>query len=194
MHKEKLTLENVKKDFLSLESHYFWNIVDWHATYILPYLLLTVVIGVFLRSISLCILTALPIVYHAVRLYKEWKEHNEVKKAIQSITDRTQVSVSIEKFSHIAEEIVYEPHSFVSRRRYKMRPVDFMHFMSGAAWRVPSFHRHYNWSSDNYITLKGLDNISTLGEEYFFVSIQNQSKISYVYPCELFDLADDMKL
>lgn len=194
MHKDKLTLENVKKDFLALETYYFLNILDWRYTYLLPFIALTMVAGVGLRSISLGVLASIPVFYHAVRLYKEWKEHNEVKKAIQSITDRTQVSVSIEKFSHIAEEIVYEPHSFVSRRRYKTRPVDYMHFMSGAAWRVPNFSKHYNWSSDKYMTLRGLDNISTLGEEYFFVCLQNQSKISYVYPCELFELADDMKL
>ncbi len=106
-------------------------------------------------------------IYHYVIAYREYKAQ---KKELSHAFDRGDISISLERLSHISEETIYEPHM---EHRYAYKPgmrdtkeVKFYYFSAGRSWRVPSTDCHYKWSKDYYLTTMGLLNISVEGNEF----------------------------
>ena len=92
-------------------------------------------------------------------------------------------------FSHIAKETVYEPHGQGLEIHLRKTVYDYT-FSSGRRWRVPepTVRKHYAWSKECGVSNKGLEQISVSGNTFYFISLQSDQEISYIYPCKLFAL------
>ena len=192
MKKEALTLANITKDLRQIAFLNRSNAEEWRFTYIIPITLIAVIIGIILDSILVGLLIFSVAAYHIVCYVREYKVHKEKVRAIEAVIERGDISISVEKLSHIAEETIYEPHTH-GKHSHATKTVTFFYFMSGGSWRVPDVGRHYEWSKDYYISSKGLENISVNGDEFFYISLQGYYDIAYVYPCKFFVLDDDLK-
>ena len=122
----------------------------------------------------------------------EYKEYKTKKAAILSLIERGKISISTETFSHIANDLVYEPHR-VFRRAWATKMITLYYFNGGSSWRVPLFAKHYEWSKEYFISSQGLKNISIKGDEFYFVSLQAYNDIAYIYPCKNFELDESLK-
>ena len=111
MKKEKLTLDGIKQDLLKIADFQLSNKTDWRFSYIVPITLLAVMAGVFLKNIFVGLLIFSVAAYHIVRFVMEYKEHKNAKNAVISLIERGEISISTERFSHIANETIYEPNN-----------------------------------------------------------------------------------
>lgn len=192
MKKEKITLDAIKSDLLTVAKDQIFNKTEWRISYVFPTILLAVCFGVFLKILSLGLLFFSVAAYHIVRYVIELMQYQSNKKAIISFTSRGEISITNEVFSHIANETVYEPHGVWrtgGHIRIKFcKSITLYHFNSGSSWRAPRLDEHYSWSKEFHISRKGLGNISILGDEFLFIRLQKNCDISYVYPCKNFEL------
>ena len=192
MKKEAITLYYVKNDLEKIAYSTISNAGDWRFSYIIPFTLLAILIGVFLGSIVVGVLIFSVAAYHIVQYCIAVREYKAQKKALQSTLDRGDVSVSVKTLSHIKAETIYEPHA-VGKHRNSTKTAIFFHFYSGGSWRVPDVFEHYVWSKDYCLSSKGLDNISLQGDEFFYISLQGYYNVAYIYPCKLFELDETLK-
>ena len=186
MKKEKLTLESIKKDFEKIVS---WQIVvksEAHLVYIIPILALAIIAGILVH-VLLGIVISLFAVYPIIRLVSEVRDNGRHRRAILDLVDRGDVSISVEKLSHIAEQTVYEPHRHYRRTRSTKEATVF-YFEGGSSWRVPEVYRHYEWSTECYFSTAGLCNVSLGGDEFYIVSVQGEHDVRYIYPRKFFEL------
>ncbi len=165
----------------------FANREDSRLRYIIPVTLLALIVGFLLKNVLIGLLIFALAAYHLVRYIIERKDYMDNKKAIKEMIERGDVAVSVETLSHIAEETVYEPNRVVQRDRV-IKTVKRYCFASGASWRVSRVDRHYGWSRECFISTKGLENISISGDEFFYISLQENHEIAYIYPCKSFEL------
>lgn len=186
MTKEKLTIDAIRQDLKRIAAWSISNKAGWRFSFIIPITLLAVLMGILLRNPWIGILIFLVALYHIIRYVIAYHEYKAKKRAVLEILDRADISISVERFSHIAVETVYEPHSGGSGNSAKA--VKVFCFQSFANWRVPPFDRHYKWSKEFDISTKGLENISIKGDDFFYVSLQEHPDIAYIYPCKNFDL------
>ena len=128
-------------------------------------------------------------VYHALRLGIELAKCNKRKKESLSSIDRGDISISVEKLSHFSIESRYDPRV---GSRHNTRDEYWLYFMSGVSWMIP-FGMLYDWSKDYHISTEGMKNIAVAGNEYYFVTLQGNYNISYVYPCDFFELDEKLK-
>ena len=187
MKKETLTMEAIKTDLIKIVNYQVSNKADWRFSYIVPLTALAILLGLFTKNILIGIAIFCIAAYHIVRFIMESKAHKIQKAAILSVIARGEISVSTETFSHIANDVIYEPHR-VGGRGKLTKTVTLYHFNGGSSWRAPLFAKHYEWSKEYYISPKGLENISIEGDEFYFVSLQSYHDISYIYPCKNFEL------
>ena len=187
MKKETLTLESIKSDLIKIANYQMDNKSDWRFTYIIPITALAILLGVFTKSVFIGITVFCVAAYHIVRFIIEYKEYRAKKSAILSVIERGEISISKETFSHVAREVVYEPHR-VGKRSRTTKTITLYHFDGGSSWRMPLFSKHYEWSKEYYISSNGLENISIKGDEFYFVSLQSHHDVSYIYPCKNFEL------
>ena len=187
MVKEKITLQAISKDLKKAADSQMWNREEWRFSYIIPITLLAILVGVLLKNVLVGVIIFLVAAYHIVRYVMEYRVYKTEKKAVLSIIERGDISISVEKLSHIAKETVYEPHT-VGRHSRATKTVTFFHFVGGGSWRVPDTVKHYEWSKDHYLSLKGLENISVSGDEFYQISLQGFHDIVYIYPCKTFEL------
>ena len=192
MKKEKLTLEAIKQDLMKMINFQLSNKTDWRFSYIIPVTLLAVMAGILLKNVIIGLLIFSIAAYHIVLYVIEYREHKQSKLAIISLVERGEISISNEVFSHIANETIYEPHR-VGRRTRSTKTITVYYFNSGSSWRVPNVDKHYAWSNEFYISSKGLENISIAGDEFYFVSLQANHEIAYIYPCKNFELDATLK-
>ena len=192
MQKEMLTMQGIKQDLGRIVRFHISNKSDWRATYIVPCTLGAIIVGVLLKNIWIALLIFSVAAYHIVHYVREYREYRAQKNAIKGALERGDVSISVARLSHIAREIIYEPH-LAGRHMHKTKEVTFYYFEGGARWREPCFGTHYAWSRELSLTSKGLDNISVQGDEFFYVSLQGYADIVYVYPCKLFALDETLK-
>ena len=192
MHKEKLTLFNIKHDLHNVASFKISNASDWRFSYIVPITLLAIMIGVLTKSILIGLLIFSVAAYHIVLYIPSCKEYFRQKKAIKEALDRGDISISVEKLSHIGTESIYEPH-MGGRRVHEFKTVTFYYFVSGTRWRLPEVYKHYGWSKEYYLSNKGLENISVEGNEFYYISLQGEYDIAYIYPCKIFQLDAGLK-
>ncbi len=207
MHKETLTLFNIKHDLYKVASFKISNASDWRFAYIFPFTLLAIVIGVFTKSILIGLLIFSVAAYHIVLYIPSCREYFRQKKAIKEALDRGDISISVERLSHIGIESIYEPHMafrrvrdikdvtfyyFVSGTRWRL-PEVYKRYMSGTRWRLTEVYKHYGWSKEYYLSNEGLANISVEGNEFYYISLRGEYDIAYIYPCKIFQLDASLK-
>ena len=192
MKKEKLTLEAIKQDLMKTVGFQLSNKTDWRFSYIVPITLLAVMIGILLKNVLIGLLIFSIAAYHIVRYVIEYRAYSQKKNAVISMIEREEISISNEIFSHIATETIYEPHR-VGGRALAIKTITVYYFNGGSSWRLPSVDKHYDWSKDFYISSKGLENISISGDEFYFVSLQANHEVAYIYPCKNFELDANLK-
>ena len=196
MKKETLTLSNVSQDLSEIAYQNISNTENWRLAFILPSTVLAIIVGFAAKNLLLGLLLFAFAAYHMFKYAKEYKKYWTMKKTFKDTLDRGDISISIEQFSHIARERIYEPHTHVYGRHRDVdmtKEVKFFYFMSGARWRVPTVDKHYKWSKEYYVSTKGLDNISLQGDEYYYIKLQGPTDIVYVYPCKFFVLDEKLK-
>ena len=195
MKKEKITLAAIKQDLLKNIRSMLLVRIEARLLFIIPFTLLALLLYLRTYNVYVSLAVSTFAIYNTVRFVIEYAELKKKKNAVMRIILRGGVSVSTETLSHIANEDVYEPNVRFFRkighwgRTRSSREITVFHFRGGSSWRVPSkLHEHYSWSNELYTTSQGLENISLMGDEFFFVKLQGYPEISYVYPCKNFDL------
>ena len=191
MKKEKLTLEAIKQDLLTLVKFQLSIKSDWRFSYIIPLTLLAILLGLYLGFFIPSLVFAFS-AYHIIRYIIEFIEYKSKKAAIRALIEQSDISISNEILSHIAYKTVYEPH-FVVNRIKRTKTITVYYFNGGSSWRVPDLHNHYSWSNEFYISSKGLENMSIAGDEFYFVSPQSNHDIVYIYPRKIFELDASLK-
>ena len=176
---------NIAQDFNIVAKEQLHIAMKWRLPYIISFAFLSAFFGMLFKSIWVSLLISPVAIYQIVHFAIAFRNYIIRRKAIINTVDRTDISISIQQFSHVAEERIYEPH--IARRSNK-KYVLFYYFLSGSSWRIPDIKTHYLWSKDYHMSLKGLKNISITGDEFYFISLQGYHDIVYVYPCKYFDL------
>lgn len=193
MKKEPLKLSNIKADLKRMADFYMSNRVDFRLRYIVPIVIIAVLVGIFTKRVWVGLLIFSLSSIEIVRFFKDLKAHRNTKQMITAAIERGDISISVETLSHIAHEVIYEPHTVVlGGRGYcdETKTAPFFHFEGGGSWRVPSVEKHYSWSQDYYMSQSGLENTSTQGEQFFFICLQGYYDIAYIYPCDRFELGN----
>ena len=185
MEKDKITISAVKEDLLKQERFKMAERTRYRLCAIIPFLIFSSVV-IFNATVLGAILFTVP-AYQLIRLIIEYAKYCSHKKAIRFVMMRDDVSISTEVFSHHAEETVFEPH-FVGTRLNLMKTVQKFHFKSGTEWREPLGYTLYEWSENYYRSPKGLENSSISGDEFYYIHLQRNVDISYIYPCKNFEI------
>lgn len=190
MTKEKITLENIKKDLrLTSSAQHHVKSVSLEA-FIIPIVILAVCIGILTRSFWIGLMCFLPCLGFICWYIVESKKHSEKKCAIDQVDGREDISISIEEFSHFSVETVYEPR--LSRRKRDYKDVTYLNFKSGLRCRLyPG--TYYSWSKTMYLSSKGIKNTSVKGNEFICVSLQGNHDAVCFYPSKFFELDDSLK-
>jgi hypothetical protein len=192
MKKETITLSHMQEDLALVAKLQISNDSDGRLVFIIPLTLLAILGGIFLKSIWIPLPLLAVTAYHAVRFVSEYRDY---KANMQRITDgiqRGDVSITTERFSHAATERIIEPHQTLTKTKITSIAT-FFYFEAGRRWRVPKVDKHYKWSKEYYVSTKGLENISLQGDEFFYVSLQGNFDIAYIYPCKNFALDPTLK-
>ena len=192
MKKETLTLEAIKSDLIKIVNYQVSNKAVWRFSYSVPFTALAIFLGVFTKNIFIGMAVFCVAAYHIVRFIMEYKAYKIQKAAILSVIERGEISITTETFSHIANDVIYEPHR-VGRRAKSTKTITLYHFNGGSSWRAPLFAKHYEWSKEYYISSNVLENISIKGDEFYFVSLQSHHDIAYIYPCKNFEIDENLK-
>ena len=187
MAKEVLTTENIKEDLLRVVEFKRNNISEWRFNLIFPMTLLAILLGYLLKNVWIGILIFSVAVYHIVRYVIETKETIKLKNILKGEITRGDFSISEEEFSHISEEIIYDPHRSGQRTR-KTRTIKVLHFKGGRSWRIYYIGKHYKWSKQYSMSSSGLENTSVSGNSFYFVTLKCDEEIAYVYNTKFFDL------
>lgn len=187
MKKEKLTLANITEDLKQVAAFQISCLGEWRLVYIMPITLISVFFGIVFKNLWIALLIFSMAAYHIVKYIIAFKEYTAKKKALRDTLRRENLSISMERLSHIDDETVYEP--YMSRRyAHYLKEVTFFYFASGWRWRLPNCQMHYQWSEEYPLSPEGLENISVSGDEFFRVSLQDHHDIAYIYPCKYFVL------
>lgn len=187
MKKETLTVEAIKSDLIKIAKAQMGNKADWRFSYITPITVLAVLLSILTKHIWIGVAVFSFAVYHIVRFALEYRAYRAKKAEILSVIERGEISISKEVFSHVATDVIYEPHHG-GRHTNTTKTVTRYHFDGGSSWRVPLFAKHYAWSREHNVSAKGLYNISIKGDEFYVVSLQTCHDIAYIYPCKCFEL------
>ena len=196
MKKDKLTLGAIKEDLLKMAESKILNKTEGRFLYIVPLTLLAILLGILLENIFVGLLIFSPAVYHIIRYVIEYREYRQSKRAVLALIERGEISISKDALSHIAEETIYEPnyrYTLYSRSTRALKTVTVFHFKGAASWRIPEGYGHYTWSREFHISSYGLENTSLIGDEFYFVSLQANHEIAYIYPCKFFELDASLK-
>ena len=188
MKKETISLSNIQNDLMIIANTQISNDADVRLVFIVPLTLLSVLLGIFLKNIWISLAILALAVYHTVRFVFEYRDYKAKKESICDVLERGDISISTERFSHVAAQTIVEPHN-VGTRIKNTKTAVFFYFESGVGWRVPSMDKHYKWSKEYYVSTKGLENISIQGDEFFYVSLQGHFDIAYIYPCKNFTIS-----
>lgn len=196
MEKERLTLEDVSADIYGIIRDRRRAYFSWRLKFIVPSVLLLYSTYLAATGFGLAvghyILYGIGIAvasYNLVMLFVQLFGLRKVKRALYRGLNREDVSVSIEKFSHIAHEDIYEPW-FSGRYVGCYKRVRLYYFSSGAGWREPVCYSHYAWSSKYETSSKGLENTSIAGDEFYLITLNVDREFKYVYNTKLFDFVE----
>ena len=196
MEKETLTPANIAKDLSIVikQTHSNKSNSDF-AYYLFPLICVAIIIGVLLNSVWIGLVISLfPAGFMMVAIKQILAEKADLKK-LNELSNQGNISITVEVFSHVANETVLEPHIhtfLLHHHAHLTKTVRLFHFTSGISWRIPGSifrnFKHYAWSKTHFISTQGLENLSVEGNEFFYVSLQGYPDIAYIYPCKLFKL------
>ena len=186
MQKEILKKENIREDLLKVIEERKDIEWEWRLCYIVPLISLALLICLVWGQPWLGLLTFLPAVYHIVRLILALRESSARKEEILIQLERGDLTISEEVLSHIAEENVYEPHRGF-RRAHSTKMVHTYYFLSGASWRKCAAETHYAWSKLYSLSPAGLENTSVAGNVFYYVRLQSDGDIGYIYNKNFFE-------
>ena len=189
MKKELLTTDNIKHDLLlSIQSNYV-NKSEWRLTSSFAITLFAITTGVFLKNIWIGLAIFTPAVYQIVRYVITEKKFKNKVRAAEDAVNREEFIISLETLEKVREETIYEPHTYGSKHR-STKEVLFFYFTSGIKWRMPRIAKHCEWSKEYYISSAGLNNTSVSGNEFYFIKLESDPTVSYVYNTKFFELED----
>ena len=197
MKKEKITLAAIKQDLLKNIRSMLLVRIEARLLFIIPFTLISLLLYPITYNVYVCLAVFTLALYHIVRFMIEYVELKKKKNAVIRVMLRGGLSVTTETLSHIAKDDVYEPNRRFFHKvgdwRYSgtrsSREITVFHFRGGSSWRVPSkLYEHYSWSNELYTTSQGLENISLMGDEFFFIKLKSDPSVAYIYPCKNFDL------
>ena len=194
MKKEKLTLENIKKDLHRVAFNTLSNQEEMRMVYIIPLTIGAIFLGILFNNLLIGLLVFSGVPYHLYYYVIEHKEYKTTQEALMRALDRCNISIDAVKLERVTKETIYEPH-YVGYRGSKRatKEITVFYFEAGNSWRVPHVFEHYEWSKDFHLSRKGLENISVEGNEFFYVSLQGYPDVVYVYPCKFFELSEELK-
>ena len=193
MTKEALKLSNIKSDLMKMADFYMANRMEVRLGFALPVIMMAIIIGILTKSVWIGLAISALSVLDIARYIRDERAYRNTKAQILGTIERGDISVSVETLSHIAEETIYEPHTVGNGShsyRNAMKTVTMFYFEGGGSWRLPRVDKHYAWSKDYYMSPSGLLNTSTQGEDFFFVCLQGNYDIAYIYPCDRFVLGE----
>ena len=186
MKKERLTIDNIKHDLLISINENYTNKADWRFSISLPIAILAIFAVIFLENIWIGLLIFSFAAYQMVRyIIAEKKFKNQIKIAKDAVM-REEFIVSIETLEKVREETIYEPHIH-GRHTHSTKDVYFFYFVSEIKWRMPEILKHYKWSKDYYISSEGLFNTSVVGNEFYFIKLEADPKVAYIYNTKFFE-------
>ena len=193
MTKEPLRLSNIKGDLMKMADFYRANRTDVRLGFAVPIIMIAVILGVVTKSVWVGLALSTLSYFDIARYIRDMRAYRNTKAQILGAIERGDISVSVETLSHIAEETIYEPYTMSvggEAHRSNWKTVRMFYFEGGGSWRVPRVEKHYAWSKDYYMSPSGLLNTSTQGEDFFFVCLQGNYDIAYIYPCDRFELGE----
>ena len=190
MKKECLTLYNIQQDLECIAFEKISKLDDSHLSHIIPTIALTVLLGIFTKSLLIILALSSIAVYQIFRYVKEHREYMGKRNATLDILHKGDISISLEQLSHIAIETIYEPSP---HRKSSTKEVKYYHFEGGRSWRDYFPYEHYSWSVEYHLSPQGLENISLKGDEFYYISLRGRSDIAYIYPCKFFELGEELK-
>lgn len=188
--KERLTKENIREDLLKALGSRASSVSDQRFSYMIPITAIAVILWVVFQQIWLGLAVFSVAAYHIVRFAVELQNDTKIKKILKNAIGRGEFSVSVEKLCRIETETIYEPHrGSLSTRTAKT--VKIFYFLSGANWRVPAVGKHYQWSKTYDMSSDGLDNTSITDDEFYFVKLQADQEIGYIYNTKFFEFREN---
>ena len=192
MHREKLTIKAIQCDLVKMANDRSHRRSDSRFSYIILFTMLAILLGLLTKDFFIGMPVFCIAVYYIVRFTLEQREHRTEKAAILSTIERGEISISRETFSHISNDMIFDPNG-TRRASGSVKEITCYHFSGGLSWKEPYFvthgiRSHYEWSKDYRLSAKGLQNISVKGNEFYFVSLQEHPDIAYIYPCKNFEL------
>ena len=114
-----------------------------------------------------------------------------MQNTVRSVSTRKDISISVEELSHISEETASAPSWTGSHRRVKLNYV--WHFTSGAEWVKPLyFSGFFPWSKEYSLGESGFITTSVAGNKFYYVSLQSDPDINFIYPCKFFELDEKL--
>ena len=177
--KEKLTKENIICDLIYAEEIRQARVSSINVSLFGCFLIAAVFASVVSRIIWIGLLISIGALYNAVRLVQKIMVFRKNKAEIE----KGGFVIDTDILSHIAEEIIYEPHIAGrerSRRTRLHRTVTFFYF-NNCKFRQ-CFFGGFEWSKEYHLSRNGLQNISLPGDE-FFVAIRNtDGEVGQIYP------------
>lgn len=189
MTKEYLTKDNIKHDLLlSIQSSYV-NKSEWRIEAAVAIILLAIITGFLLKNIWIGLAIFAPAVYQIVRYIISEKKFKSKVRAAEDAVAREEFIISLETLEKVRQETIYEPHNY-GGKHYSTREAYVFYFVSGIKWRMPGIAKHYEWSKEYYISSGGLNNTSVGGNEFYFIRLESDPKVSYVYNTKFFELED----
>lgn len=196
MEKQRLTACDIAADMATVISHKRRIAFGWRMEFIVPSAFTIFIVSLSMTGFGLSIghiilmwVFGLVIGYNLIMLFIQLLRTRKASKAIYRGLLRSDVSVTVEKFSHIAEDTIYEPY-FAGRWFSFFKIIRVYYFSSGENWREPVCRSHYSWSLQCEVSSKGLENSSIAGEEFYVVTLNSDRSVKYIYNTKLFELAE----
>lgn len=193
IRKERLDLDGVESDMRSVIKNRVRSFWLWRLKFILPSaILLSLVIPFteeFGTSVGHTVVIAvllLTLAYSIIMLAIQLLSTVKAKRKISRGLTRDDLSVTVEKLSHITTEEVYEP--YISGHTGFFKTVIMYYFSSGLGWREPVRRLHYEWSELYQTSSRGLENSSIAGEEFYVITLNADRNVRYIYNTKLFGL------
>lgn len=185
MTKDIITLEAIREDLYRIVKWQFSVICQWRLPFIGAFSVIAILLGLVFRSLWVGLAVFSVAAYQIVRFILAYKEVLAKKKAVKNISKREDIWISDRKLSHIAKNVVLEPH--ISYRGSAFKEITMYYFDGSFSWRAPGFGRYYAWS-ENHTVLVASD-----GDVCYCVSLQGHDDVAYIYPCKHFDLDGSLK-
>ena len=117
------------------------------------------------------------------------------KRAAKIVTDSVlqgELCVSIERLERVESKVIEAPYDsrvrVLERKNKPGHRATVYYFDSGKQWSLPNREVDYAWAKYAFVRFGGLANLSQKGDEFYYVFLQNNPDIAYIYPCKYIEL------